>query len=232
MTSEDIITKLKSFEDADYKAFHSKLCSSSYPMIGVRIPQIRSLAKEASKTHTVELFDGFKPKYYEEVLFYGFYLANLKLSIEETLPRFVYIAKFFDCWAHVDTVVSSFKMFSKHQDIVWEFMQPFGESDDEFILRTYVIVQMCYFLDNDKNIKRTLDEMVKLDGSQKEMYYVDMAIAWLISVALVRNYELTKKYLFENKFSASVQNKAIQKAIDSFRILAEQKLELRMLKMK
>ena len=59
-----------------------------------------------------------------------------------------------------------------------------------------------------------------------------MAIAWYYSFALIKQYERTVG-LFESKTLAPwVQNKSIQKAIESYRIAPERKAYLRSLKIK
>ena len=59
-----------------------------------------------------------------------------------------------------------------------------------------------------------------------------MAIAWFYSFALIKQYESTIK-LFEGKtLSKNIQNKSIQKAIESYRISDETKEYLRSLKIK
>ena len=59
-----------------------------------------------------------------------------------------------------------------------------------------------------------------------------MAIAWLISVALVKQYESTVDLLENKVFPTFVHNKAIQKAIESFRINDDRKSYLKTLKIK
>jgi hypothetical protein len=61
-------------------------------------------------------------------------------------------------------------------------------------------------------------------------YYTDMAIAWGLSVLLIKRYELTLPYLAAGRFSPFVHNKAIQKAIESYRVSDETKAYLRGLK--
>jgi hypothetical protein len=61
-------------------------------------------------------------------------------------------------------------------------------------------------------------------------YYVDMALAWALSVGLVKHYDATLPCLTGAKFSRWVHNKAIQKARESYRITPETKAYLNSLK--
>ena len=76
------------------------------------------------------------------------------------------------------------------------------------------------------------EDLLRLAEIHSEEYYVNMAIAWYYSFALIKQYERTVG-LFESKTLAPwVQNKSIQKAIESYRIAPEMKAYLRTLKIK
>ena len=60
--------------------------------------------------------------------------------------------------------------------------------------------------------------------------YVDMAAAWYLATALSSNYEDAVGYIENGKLSYFVHNKTIQKAIESYRVLEENKKYLKTLK--
>ena len=70
------------------------------------------------------------------------------------------------------------------------------------------------------------------DKLKSDEYYVKMAQAWLIRVALVKCYEYTLPYITEQKFDKWVHNKGIQKAVESYRISNGQKTYLKSLKIR
>lgn len=67
---------------------------------------------------------------------------------------------------------------------------------------------------------------------RSDEYYVNMMIAWYFATALAKQYEAVLPYLQQHRLARWTHNKAIQKAIESDRITAEQKLYLRTLKQK
>ena len=69
--------------------------------------------------------------------------------------------------------------------------------------------------------------MDKLDGKG---YYNDMAIAWLVSVAFVRQREITLAYLQDDNLGEFTHNKAISKIHDSFRVSDSDKKYLKTLR--
>ena len=73
-------------------------------------------------------------------------------------------------------------------------------------------------------------DLITLSKIKSNDYYVNMAISWYYSVALIKNYEEVIP-LFENKILDKwIHNKSIQKAIESYRITPEQKVYLKTLK--
>ena len=68
-------------------------------------------------------------------------------------------------------------------------------------------------------------EKIKHDG-----YYVKMAIAWAISICLIKYFDKTIKFISSADLDVWTYNKAIQKAIESYRISDYQKDFLRKMK--
>jgi 3-methyladenine DNA glycosylase AlkD len=183
---------------------------------------------------------------YEEIMLRGLVLAaaanRRKITLDEAFRRLDALIPLFDSWAHVDVIISDFKIFRKHPDEVFARFAPLKTDAGEFTKRTFVILLMDFFLD-EAHIERTLAELTAVEQGQ---YYVDMAIAWALSVAFVKHYEHTVSLLESNHashsrpegdrpqphFSRFVHNKAIQKARESYRITPEQKEYLNTLKIK
>ena len=91
-----------------------------------------------------------------------------------------------------------------------------------------MVLVVGYFLDDVFE-----PEMLELvAGIKSEEYYINMAIAWYFSIALVKQYETTIPYFTTPKLDKWTHNKAIQKAIESRRISDETKDYLRTLKIK
>ena len=86
---------------------------------------------------------------------------------------------------------------------------------------------MCHFLDDDFDPKY-LDTVSKI---KSEEYYINMMIAWYFATALAKQYDASVKVIESKILSPWVQNKSIQKAVESYRITDEQKAYLRTLKM-
>ena len=87
---------------------------------------------------------------------------------------------------------------------------------------------MNYYLNEnfkEEHLEKVME--VKLDD-----YYVKMMIAWYLATGLAKNYNDFIKVIEEHKFDNFIHNKAIQKAVESYRVSDEHKAYLKTLKMK
>lgn len=67
---------------------------------------------------------------------------------------------------------------------------------------------------------------------RSEEYYVNMMRAWYFATALAKQYVSALPFLEDERLDRWTHNKAIQKAVESYRITPEQKAYLRTLRRK
>ena len=222
-----LIKELKENKDSKYKEFNSKIISTKYPMIGVKTPILKNIAKEISKKDYKTFLQNKNTDYYETVLIEGFVISNIK-DIKEALTYFDKFIKKIDNWAICDMTVSSMKIVKKNKDIFKDKIKEYLNSKEEFTVRVGIILLLDYYLEEEY-----LDEVFSLiDNIKREEYYINMAIAWLISIALIKYKDKTLKYLKVCNLDDFTYNKALQKARESTRISKEDKEYYQKLKRK
>ena len=225
---QEIKKKLFELADPKYKEFHERLCPGTENIIGVRVPVLRKYAQELFKEkdwkQTIEEIDN---EYYEEIMLQGMLIGQAKKEDIKTILKYVekYVPKI-DNWAICDVFCAGLKITKKYKKEMWKFIQKYLKSDKEFKIRFAVVMILDYYIDEEY-----LKEDFKIfDNIKHEGYYVKMAVAWAISVCLIKYYEDTLEYLKKSKIDNWTYNKAIQKAIESYRISDSQKDFLRKLK--
>lgn len=218
----DLIKDLIELEDKEFKLFNDKIVNAAnLSSIGVRMPMLRQLAKKYYGAHN-ELLK-ITPQYTEEVLLIGLVINNAPMPIEERKNLICEWLKCVDNWAATDTC--NYKPKKSEEDEMFKFNKTLIATQKEFYVR-YAIVNLF----NNFNQK---DEICEIFADIKsDKYYINIAIAWGISVLLVKNYATTINYLEKRVFSDWIHNKAIQKAIESNRIGNAEKDYLRSLKIK
>ena len=157
----------------------------------------------------------------------GFLIGYKKCDIDERLKVLSDFVPLIDNWAVCDCVCSTLKFTEKNRQAVWDFLMQYIDGT-EYEVRFLVVMLMNYYL-VDEYIDRVNNILLSID---REEYYINMAVAWALSVAFVK-YENAVMEIFENKtLPVWVHNKAIQKTCESFRVSKETKSYLRTLKIK
>ena len=222
----EIQKELFSLQDKEYMKFLSKLTPnvSEDTIIGVRIPEIRKLAKKLVKNNEYEDFLKELPhKYYDENLLHGAIISESK-DFEKCIKLLDNFLPFVDNWAVCDTI--SPKIFKKHKKELIEKIKEWSQSDKTYTCRFGVEMLMTHFLDED--FKKEYLEVVA--DIHSEEYYVKMVVAWFFATALAKQWDYAVIYLENNRLDVWVHNKTIQKARESLRISLEKKEYLKKLK--
>ena len=215
-------------QDINYKKFYSRLCPGINNIIGVRVPILRKYAKQLLCEYDMEfLIDNIGNDYYEEIMLQGMIIGLYKDSNIEIILKYIksFVPKI-DNWAICDVFCSGLKITNKNKVMMWDFLQQYIVSDKEFEIRFAIVMILDYYIE-EKYLQKVFDI---LDNIKHNGYYVKMAIAWAVSICVVKYYDNTLRYLQNCKLDNFTYNKSIQKAIESYRISDEQKNILRKMK--
>jgi len=226
--TEEIQRRLFELQDLGYKEFSSKLMPTVNPetVIGVRTPDLRKLAKELSKTpEALEFLKILPHTYYEENNLHGFLIETIK-DYDAAIAAIDAFLQYIDNWATCDLM--SPKVFKKHLPELYEKIIFWLKSDKTYTVRFGIGMLLGFYLD--EQFRPDMLELVA--GVRSEEYYINMMIAWYFATALAKQYDATLPYIQELRLEKWTHNKAIQKAIESYRISDESKAYLRTLKVK
>lgn len=226
MIIDEIKGALFAQQDTAYRDFQVKLIPGleSGAMIGVRTPVLRKLAKQMAKREEIDDFLKALPHtYFDENQLHAFIVSERKDFIQcvEEVNTFL---PFVDNWATCDQM--SPKVFKKHRQELLPYIREWIASGQIYTVRFGIGMLMEHFLD--ENFDPAYPEMVSKVRSEE--YYVNMMIAWYFATALAKQYEVALPYIEENRLAPWTHNKAIQKAVESYRITPEQKGYLKGLK--
>lgn len=223
---DDIRKQLLELADSNYREFSARLLPTVDNIIGVRLTELRRLAKEIAKEDWRMYLKTSKDEYFEELMLKGMVIGYAKGDLEELLD---YVSEFvckINSWSVCDSFCSSLKFTKKNKRAVWDFLKTYLNSEREYELRFAVVMLLDYYIEKDY-IDRVLIELDKIDS---EAYYVKMAVAWAISTCYIKFPERTLIYLNDNRLDDFTYNKAIQKIVESRRIDLESKIRMKELK--
>ncbi len=228
MIIEDIRKDLFALQDVPYRDFQVKLfpgCDTAR-FIGVRTPALRSLAKEYGKREDVDVFLKNLPHaYFDEDQLHAFLLETVR-DFDRCMDAVETFLPYVDNWATCDQL--SPKVFRRDKARLLERIKVWLKSERTYTVRFAVGMLMQHFLDSD--FDPAYPELVA--NIRSDEYYINMMIAWYFATALAKQWNAALPYLQERRLEPWTHNKAIQKAVESRRITAEQKEYLRSLKVK
>lgn len=226
--ADNIKTVLNEHIDDKFKDFTSTLIPGARPILGVRVPILRKIAKEIAKGDWQKYLNEASEDTYEEVAIKGFVIGYAKDDLEVLMPFIVEHIEKIDDWSLCDGFCSNLKMVGKHKEVFLEFLLPYTKIDDEFKQRIVAVMLMTYYL-TDEDVDMTLKI---LDSLKNEKYYCKMAVAWAVATAWAKQRDKTCNYMQEgnNTLDDWTYNKAIQKMLESYRVSDEDKAMLRTMK--
>ena len=159
---KDIQSKLFELQDIKYRDFHAKLMPTvnKEKIIGVRIPVLRSFAKEFGKTKEAKLFLQVLPhSYYEENNLHGLLLEQIK-DYEKCLQELERFLPFIDNWATCDLL--AVRTVKKHLDVFIEEVYHWIQSQHTYTIRFGIGMLMRYYLDENFQMEYPEKVMQKL----------------------------------------------------------------------
>ena len=202
-----------------YAAFNKRIVNTKMPVIGVRVPDLRRLARELAPNMSAAKISELlrvKDVTFDYVLLCGLLITHSRLddlvAIDLTKQYLLHV----DSWAHIDTFVEKKRRFAG--EVWWDFALECLQSEAEFTVRYGVISLMTNFLD-ESHINQVFAALRRI---KHDDYYVKMALAWLYATAAVHFFELTLAELENEHINAWTRNKSYQKMRESRRFTPEE----------
>ena len=214
-----VYDKLQEVKDDEYRQFQVRLVPNipADTIIGVRTPQMRKIAKEMFESeYRNDFLNDLPHKYYEENLIHFFIIAMIK-DFDECVQAVETFLPYVDCWPVSDQ--ASPKSFKKNHQKLLPYIKKWIASDHVYTARFGIRMLMNEFLGEDFR-----EEYLELVAAKKgDDYYLKMMTAWYFATALAKQYDESVKYIEERKLDEWVHKKAIQKAVESYRVTDEHK---------
>lgn len=225
---QQIREQLINLADQNYQKFSSSLIPNCQNILGVRLPELRKIAKNIAKEDWQNYLTAASDEFFEEVMLQGMIIGYVKTDIEERLSYVALFVPKIDNWSVCDSFCTGLKFTKENQERVWAFLQPYFSSNKEYDVRFGVVMLLNYYIDH-----RYIENVLNIINAIKhEGYYVKMAVAWAISICYVKDPLVTMNYLRNNSLDDFTYHKALQKITESNRVEKEAKNLIRQMKRK
>jgi len=166
----------------------------------------------------------FPDEYYE--------VTFIKLAIVSSLPYEQFVLWLEQCLLRVDNWATcdcfKAKCILENKDDFLQKLQRVYALDNLYAKRYVLVTMLSYYMD-EEYLETAMEYARKTPTDE---YYLHMAVAWLTAEIVIKHFDVGVEFLKEKALSPKTHNKAIQKAIESYRLNKEQKEILRSLKIK
>lgn len=224
----EITNHLFELRDEQHALFNSKLIPNiaAQTILGIKTPILRKFAAEIYGTDNARTFLTELPhRYFEENCLHAFVIEKIS-DINDCINAVEAFLPYIDNWATCDSLKP--KAFKKRPDIIREKATEWICSEHIYTVRFGIRVFMDNFLD--KNYY--CEQPVMISDIHFDDYYVKMMVAWYFATALAKRYDDIIPFIESRALDRWTHNKAIQKAVESYRISPEQKEYLKTLKIR
>ena len=207
--------RLKAMADEKYRAFAvSLLPGCDLEFLGVRLPLLRKMARDIAKSDFRSFLAETPGRCFEEIMLRGMLIGCSRMDLPEKLDHVAAFVPLIVNWSLCDSFCAGLKFARDHRERVWDFLQPYLGSNEEFQVRFAVVMLLNHYIE-----EPWLDRVLSaLDKIRHEGYYARMAMAWAVSICYVTYPERTWAYLDACRLDDVTFNMALRKITESLRV--------------
>ena len=215
MIYKDILFELKENSDDKYKDFIAKLVPTieKDTIIGVRMGDLRRLAREIRKEASLDIFNEAKFYYREEKLLYALCIFKMSESFDKAMNALDKFLAYIDSWEVTDLVAGEIIIDERHREKAFQKALSYVHSSDEYTIRLGLVIMNKKFND-EAHIEKILDALksISLDA-----YYVNMAAAWLLCELYFTDKAKVDEFVSSESISMEIKKMTRQKLRESLK---------------
>lgn len=195
--------------------------------LGISYPKLRLISKEILKNDWEEFLISNDFSIYELEILQTYVIGSIK-KLDQAIfyfDKMVYHAKE---WSVVDSLCQKFVIAKKHPHEVLELLENYSKVNDEYVQRVVSVMLLSHY-NNDEYINYSIELLKTLNHPG---YFNKMGISWALATFMIKYPDKVLTYIKSNECDVWIRNKTIQKAIESYRISEDLKLNLREMRSK
>lgn len=215
MTYKDVVRELSANADEKYRDFIAKLVPTieKDTIIGVRMGDLRRLAREIRKEASLDIFNEAKFYYREEKLLYALCLFKMSDSFDKAMDALDEFLPHIDSWEVTDLIAGEIIIGEAHIDKAFQKSLSYVHSSDEYTIRLGLVIMNKKYND-EAHIEKILDVLKSIS---LDTYYVNMAAAWLLCELYFTDKAKVDEFLFSDAISTEIKKMTRQKIRESLK---------------
>lgn len=215
MTYKEVLFELNENSDAKYKDFIAKLVPNinKDTIIGVRMGDLRRLAREIIKNSNLDIFNEAKFYYREEKLLYALCIFKMSESFDAAMDALDKFLAYIDSWEVSDLIAGEIIIDEAHIDKAFQKALSYVHSSDEYTIRLGLVIMNKKYND-EAHIDKIIDAIKNITLNT---YYVNMAAAWLLCELYFTDKAKVDEFLSSEAINEEIKKMTRQKIRESLK---------------
>ncbi len=214
MTPADIAAVLHRLSEPGYRAFAASLIPGETDLLGVRLPQLRKLAKNAARCNWQELFTALQGEHVMEAVMLRGMLPGYAphASLGERLEALAEFVPSIRNWSICDSCCTTYRFARQHREAVLDFLRPYLSSTQEYEARFGVVMLLNHYAAEPDWAEQVAELLPQVNAPA---HYAHMAVAWCACELHLRHPEVAARWF--PRLSPEVQRLTLRKIRESRR---------------
>lgn len=224
MNREEVLNLLQAHAKESHKLFVISVINTMDPdrIIGIPTAKIREIARDMVVNDSWHKFVDDLPHYFfEENQLHAFIIDEIR-NFDTVIKLVKKFLPYIDNWATCDQMSPS--AFKENPQKIMPYIEKWIVSKKPYTVRFAIVCLMRYFME-DLFDEQYVEMVVNIKSKE---YIVNMAMAWYFSTAAAKQFDCVLPYF--NYLDEWTRKRAIEKAIESYRVSGAHKLQLKKLK--
>lgn len=222
---------LRRAAEPEYRKFHQSLVPGLDSMLGVRMPKCREIARQIAKSDWEAFLSEADDGCYEELMLQGLVIGYARMTREQQRDQLSRFVPKINNWAICDCCCSTYKFMKQDRGYWLDFLRQYLDGMKEFEVRFVVVSLLDHFMEEEYlDVHFEIYEGIYAKEGGQAPLYIQMAVAWSLSVCYVHFPRQTEAFLKRHTLDVFTHNKTIQKIRESCRVPGEDKDRLLLLK--
>lgn len=215
MTYKDVVRELSANADEKYRDFIAKLVPTieKDTIIGVRMGDLRRLARGIRKEENLDIFNEAKFYYREEKLLYALCIFKMSESFDAAMDALDKFLPYIDSWEVTDLIAGELIIKEAQREKAFQKALSYVHSSDEYTIRLGLVILLKKYND-EAHIERILDAIKNITLNT---YYVNMAAAWLLCELYFTDKAKVDEFLSSENISEEIKKMTRQKIRESLK---------------
>ena len=210
LTNEALRRALEAAAEPEYRAFSQKLLPPGTPLLGVRLPVIRKLARAQATGDWQAYLDTAWDDSFEERMAQGMTLGLARASLAEKTPYILRFLPKIDNWSLCDSFCAALKAARTEPEAALALIDRCIGTPEAYTARFAAVQLLMYYMDA-AHLDASLAQLERVRAQEDA---AQVAVAWALSIAYKTDPARVLAFMQRSSLPARTTRIACQKTLE------------------